>query len=298
MGVKMKRKAYNARNASTNILYINRLLDLCLSVFKWHNLPDNIDPRYIELCLARYGMAVFFKDDVMEKFLCLACMQNGPFDVYNTPINRIAYAANGYQNHLNNGNSVIIYNNYTRTNMVNTIENYAESLSICDRVIDINVNRQKTPNIIATTEQQLLSLKNLFSQVDENAPIIFADKNSGLLDALHNVDITAPFIADKVFQLKRKIWGEAMNFIGLTANTEEKAEKLVTQEVDNYNQNTYAQRFTRLASREDACERINKMFNTNIKVTFRKEIELAGVNPIEKAQIYYKGGVEVEQIHD
>lgn len=283
--MKIKRNKYNALNTQAAVLYVNRLLDLALSVFKWHNLPDFIDPRFIELALVKQGMALFFKDDIMDMYLCTETTLNGPFDVYNTPINRRAYAPNGYNRDLDNGNSVIIYNNYTRTNMINSIRSYAQSLYICDRVIDINVNRQKTPNIILTTEAQLLSLKNLFMQIDENAPIIFADKNSGLLDALKNVDITAPFVADKIFQLKRKIWGEAMNFIGLTANTEEKAEKLVTQELDNYNQNTYAQRFSRLAARQDACERINAMFGLDISVTFRKEIDYAGINPLEREGI-------------
>lgn len=275
----VKRNRYNAQNRQVANLYVNRLMDLALSVFKWYNLPDFIDPRYIELNLVNKGAALFFQDDVMQMFLCTACTLEGPFDVYNTPINRMAFAANGYQRRLNNGNSVIIYNNYTRTNMINSIVNYAYSLYLCDRVIDINVSRQKTPNIILTSENQLLSLKNMFMQIDENAPIIFTDKNNGLLDALKNIDITAPFVADKIFQLKRKIWGEAMNFIGLTANTEEKAEKLVTQELDNYNQNTYAQRFSRLAARQDACERINAMFNLDVSVEFRKDIDFAGLPP-------------------
>lgn len=280
---KLRLKQNNAENAAAVNLYVNRLLDLCLSVFKWNGLPDNIDPRYIERALAMKGYVLFFRDDVMDRYLCLECMQNGPFDVYNVPINRTAYAANGYQNSLNNGNSVLIYNNYTRTTMINVIRNYAKSLFICDRVVDINLNRQKTPNIILTTESQLLTLKNLFQQVDENAPIIFADKNAGLIEALQNIDITAPFVADKVFQLKRKIWGEAMNFIGLTANTEEKAERLVTGEVDNYNQNTYAQRFTRLAARQDGCALINQMFGLNVSVEFRKDIDRAGNTQSEEA---------------
>lgn len=273
---KLQLKRNNIENANTVNLYVNRLLDLCLSVFKWSGLPDNIDPRYIEKALALKGQVLFFKDDVMQKFLCLECMPNGPFDVYNVPIYRTAYAANGYQNTLDNGNSILIYNNYTRTTMINVIKNYAKSLFICDRVIDINLSRQKTPNIILTTESQLLTLKNLFNQVDENAPMIFADKNAGLIEALQNIDITAPFIADKVFQLKRKIWSEAMNFIGLTANTEEKPERLVSGEIDNQNQNTYAQRFTRLAARQDGCDLINQMFGLDVTVEFRKEIEHAG----------------------
>ena len=34
-------------------------------MFEWKNLPETVDPRYLELCLFGLGNAVFFKDDVL-----------------------------------------------------------------------------------------------------------------------------------------------------------------------------------------------------------------------------------------
>ena len=34
--------------------YVDRLTELAESMFEWHNLPETIDPRYIEMGLFRY----------------------------------------------------------------------------------------------------------------------------------------------------------------------------------------------------------------------------------------------------
>lgn len=71
------------------------------------NLPDSVDPRFLELTLFTDGQAVFFKDEELG-YLALQCAVNGGFDVYRIPVNRRAYAVNGYQRNLNNKDSVII----------------------------------------------------------------------------------------------------------------------------------------------------------------------------------------------
>ena len=45
--------------------YWERLSNIALSVFEWKNLPDTVDPRFLELSIYRNGMCVFFKDPVM-----------------------------------------------------------------------------------------------------------------------------------------------------------------------------------------------------------------------------------------
>ena len=38
-------------NNRTYLQYYNRLTELALSMFEWKNLPDTIDPRFLEMCL-------------------------------------------------------------------------------------------------------------------------------------------------------------------------------------------------------------------------------------------------------
>lgn len=66
------------RNVNTKNFYFDRLTELAVSVFKWENLPNTVDSRYLEMCLFREGAAVFFKDDVVDDYLCLSVNRKGP----------------------------------------------------------------------------------------------------------------------------------------------------------------------------------------------------------------------------
>ena len=91
--------------------YFNHLSELGMTMFEWHNLPNGIDPRFMEMTLFNEGYAIFFYDEAMDEYLCLQARIGGQMNVYRVPKIRTAYAVNGYQYQLNENNSVIIYNN-------------------------------------------------------------------------------------------------------------------------------------------------------------------------------------------
>lgn len=258
-------------NNRTYLQYYNRLLELAINMYEWKNLPDTVDERFLELTLFSDGMAVFFRDDILGE-LCLQCMIGGELDVYRIPIDRTAYATNGYQMRLNNQNSVIIFNNYTHTNSMLDVEMYARRLYEIERTIDVNVKAQKTPLIVRATENQRLTMKNLYMQYDGNEPFIFGDNNLDM-DAIKVLPTNAPYVADKLNILKRQIWNEALTYLGIENSNTEKKERLVSDEVNSNLGGVAAQRFCRLNARRKAADQINKMFGLNIEVDFREEVK-------------------------
>lgn len=268
---KAKREKWESAllNNRTYLQYYNRLLELAINMYEWKNLPDTIDERFLELTLFSDGMAVFFRDDILGD-LCLQCMIGGNLDVYRIPIERTAYATNGYQMHLNNTNSVIIFNNYTHTNSMLDVEMYARRLYEIERTIDVNVKAQKTPVLIRATENQRLTMKNLYMQYDGNEPFIFGDKNLDM-DGIKVLKTDAPYVADKLNILKRQIWNEALTYLGIENSNTEKKERLVSDEVTTNLGGVEAQRFCRLNARRQAANQINKMFGLNIQVDFRQD---------------------------
>ena len=268
---KTKREKWESAllNNRTYLQYYNRLLELAINMYEWKNLPDTIDERFLELTLFSDGMAVFFRDDILGD-LCLQCMIGGKLDVYRIPIERTAYATNGYQMHLNNTNSVIIFNNYTHTNSMLDVEMYARRLYEIERTIDVNVKAQKTPVLIRATENQRLTMKNLYMQYDGNEPFIFGDKNLDM-DGIKVLKTDAPYVADKLNILKRQIWNEALTYLGIENSNTEKKERLVSDEVTTNLGGVEAQRFCRLNARRQAANQINKMFGLNIQVDFRQD---------------------------
>lgn len=257
-------------NNLTYIQYLNRLTELAISMFEWKNLPPSVDPRYLELHLFETGCMVYFDDDVLGN-LCLDCITNGRLDVYGYPILRRAYSGyNNYQKLLKESNSVIIWNNYLHTNSILDVKMFAKRLYNLDRIIDVNANAQKTPVLVQGTEKQRLTLLNLYKEFEGNAPFIFGDKNLDL-NALKVLQTGAPYVADKLYQLKTQIWNEALTYLGISNINIQKKERLISDEVTRNQGGTIASRYSRLESRREAVKKINDMFGTNIEVNYHED---------------------------
>ena len=263
-------------NNATYEQYFNRLMELSISMFEWKNLPSTCDVRYLELALFMNGSAVFFQDDVLEDYVALDVICSGRLDVYGNPVLRRAYSRyNNYQKLLKGNNSVIIWNNYTRTNSVLDVEMFAKRLYNLDRIIDINANAQKTPVLIKCDETQRLTMLNVYKEYDGNSPVIFGDKalNSNGLDVLST---GAPYVADKIYTLKTQIWNEALTYLGISNINVQKKERLITDEVTRNQGGTIASRYSRLESRREAVRKINDMFGLNIEVNYREDNQPEG----------------------
>ena len=227
----MRRKKTNfedslSKNMRTYYEYLDRLTELAISMFEWKNLPDEIDERFLELTLFTDGQAVFFKDEELDQYLALQVATNGGFNVYRVPLRRRAYAVNGYQKQLNIKDSVIIYNNMLRRNSIRTVKLYAERLANLDRIIDVNANAQKTPVLVQGTDQQKLTLTNVYKEYDGNAPVIYG-YNDLDLKGFSVLKTDAPYVCDKIYQLKTQTWNECLTYLGISNLNIQKKERLV-----------------------------------------------------------------------
>lgn len=263
------------RNNITFQHYYNRLTELAISMFEWKNLPDSVDPRFLELTLFSDGMCVFFKDEVLGE-LALQTMIGGQLSVYRIPKIRRAYATNGYNKKLDDTDSVIIFNNMIHTNSIRDIEMFAERLYNIDRTIDVNVNAQKTPVLITCNENERLTMKNIYKEFDGNAPVIYANKGFDP-KSVNVLKTDAPFVADKLYQLKTQIWNEALTYLGISNINVQKKERLLSDEVTRNLGGTIASRYPRLEARKQACKQINKMFNLDIDVDYRDDLDMDAI---------------------
>ena len=264
-------------NNLTYTQYVNRLTELSISMFQWNGLPDTVDERYLELHLFLNGSMVYFKDDVIGD-LCLDCMPHGRLDVYGNPILRRAYSGyNNYNKLLKYTDSVIIWNNLMRTNSVLDVKMFARRLYNLDRIIDVNTNAQKTPVLVQGTEKQRLTLLNVYKEYDGNSPVIFGDTNIDL-NSLKVLQTGAPYVSDKLYELKTQIWNEALTYLGISNVSFQKKERLISDEVMRSQGGTVASRYSRLTTRQKAAKEINKMFGTNISVDYREDFQVPDVD--------------------
>lgn len=281
-------------NNRTYLQYYNRLTELATSMFEWKNLPETVDPRYLEMCLFSDGMCVFFNDEVLG-FLALQVAIGGQLNVYRIPIDRRAYASNGYQMNLTEENSVIIFNNYLHTNSMLDVEMFSKRLYNLDRAIDVNANAQKTPILIQCDESQRMTMKNLYKQYEGNEPFIFGSKALDV-NGLKVLQTGAPYVADKLYELKVQYWNEALTYLGVSNINTTKKERMITDEVTRNQGGVVASRYSRLESRRQACRQINNMFGLDIWCDYREDFQdiQEQINENEEEEEEYRGGSEDE----
>lgn len=259
-------------NQRTYYAYLDWLSEIFLSRFVWSGLPKTANPRLLELFLMSSGYCLFFKDPVMGE-LVMECNVSGNTNLQGDAVRRDAYGynGNGYHRTLSDKDSVLIYNNYLRTSSWNRIELYAQRLTECDRSEDVNIKNQKTPKIILCEEQQRLTMLNLMQKYSGNEPFIYGDKNLDI-EGIIALDISAPFIADKVNIHKHNIFNEFLTYCGVENANADKRERLVADEVGANSGAVEMSRNTMLMAREQACEQINDMFNLNVSVKFNSSL--------------------------
>lgn len=283
MGDSLKKwLAADAFNKLTYNFYYDRLLEMSLARYEWLNLPDSVDARFLELTLFKNGRALFFEDDVLG-MLALPVIINGPFNVYKIPIRRRAFTpgvssvnetdkstAATYQAERTNKDSVICYNNMLHSPSLNMCRMFARRLADIDRTIDVNISAQKTPVLIESDSNTLLSLKNAYKQYEGNFPVIFGKK--GIADNVKVLMTGAPLVAPALQQLKQTIWNDAMEALGIANHGADKKERVNILEIQANQGGTIASRYSGLIAREQACDAVNRMFGTSISVRYREEV--------------------------
>lgn len=274
--------AADSFNRLTYNFYYDRLLEMSLSRYEWLNLPESVDARFLELTLFKNGLALFFDDDVLG-MLALPVIISGPFNVYKIPIRRRAFTpgvssvnetdkstVSTYHAERTNKDSVVCYNNMLHSPSLNMCRMFARRLADIDRTIDVNISAQKTPVLIESDTNTLLSLKNAYKQYEGNFPVIFGKK--GIADNVKVLMTGAPLVAPALQQLKQTIWNDAMEALGIANHGADKKERVNTLEIQANQGGTIASRYSGLIAREQACDAVNRMFGTSISVRYREEV--------------------------
>lgn len=270
------------------LFYFQRLMDIALSVFDYENIPDSIDMGYLEYLLMNRGAAVITSDKVVGEYIVLELSEIVEYNYAHKPAKfRGISPTIGYTSELlDKQNAVVVYNNLSMYPSYPDLLEFARRLYVLQTTVDINANAQKTPVLVRATESQRLTMLNLYQQYDGNQPFIFADKSLDT-NALTVLNTQAPFNADKLDELKNKVWNEALTYLGVSNVAINKKERLITDEVTRSQGGVIASRFSRLQARRTAFDQFNKIFGENVKVNFREDLNERGgdVQNIEEKEV-------------
>ena len=265
-----------------NITYTNyyyRLMLIAKKLFKWNNLPNGINEKWIERYLYSEGACVFYKDPIIG-YMVAKIGNTGALNYYDEPTTIRPYATNYLyedsknDNQLMNGeNCVIIRNNDDCIPTYPMIQLYSADLTNIKRTIDTNIEAQKMPVIVKCSDKQKLSLKQAIKQKQDNEPVIYADKGMET-NEMSTLKTDAPIVFDKLQIQKTNVMNECLTFLGINNANTDKRERLVTNEVEANNEMIQINADVMLEVRKHACEEINKMFGLNISVEKRTDLKI------------------------
>lgn len=244
---------------------INYYTNLALNIYKWDNLPEGLESRFIEKALFNHGQA-FFTEDILYGYMCLPCGNSGNFNIYGEPTDVITYGFNFTKNYPV-GEGILIVNNDLKTPTKAHILYYAQRMNEIDKALNQNLRQQKFPYIFVTNKDSQTSMKAMWKKIENGEDALFIDKSLLELDqkGINVVPTLSPFLLDKLHTYKLNLERELLTFLGLNC-VAEKTERLIASEANSNDEHILVMEDVGYKNRLLACQAINEKYGLNITV--------------------------------
>lgn len=264
-----KKRSAIYKNDIAYQFYIKQLSAIAASIFRWNNIPKNIDMIYSENRLLHNNL-VFFYDEDMEKYLLLPYTSRGGITDNHEPSKLTAYCTmeyTQYRKNLFHDEVVFLYDRSDRASTYFNVRYYAQRLWSMDRSIDSNISIQKFPYIAQMSEEQKMTFLNFMGQIEDFHDLVITDKRLNL-DSVQLLNLNPPYVADKIAIQRSNIYNEFLTSIGVENVTFNKKERVVSAEIEQQAQGDKANKNIRLNTRLKFCEDVNIKFGLRTSVDF------------------------------
>lgn len=261
---------YDFKNKEKNLNdYITYMLNRSVTMFKYHNLPDTMPQREIELLLQTNGWGCVCEID--ENLYCLNGGLGGVPNAYNMPTEIII--SNPYLNFNKtltiDKDCIVIPNDSMYVGLLPMYNRYCTMLVENDITMILATVNKRVQNLLSANDDNTVeSAKSFLKKVYDGEIGVIAE--SKLFDSLkvNNSSTNAQVSLTDLFEFEQYVKASLYNEIGLSANYNMKRERLTSAEVETNTDNLYPLVDDMINQRRKAVEKINKMFGTNIEVEF------------------------------
>lgn len=261
---------YDFKNKKKNLNdYITYMLNRSVTMFKYHNLPDTMPQREIELLLQCNGWGCVCEID--GNLYCLNGGLGGVPNAYNMPTEIIIN--NPYLNYNKtltiDTDCVIIPNDSMYVGLLPMYNRYCTMLVENDITMILATVNKRVQNLLSANDDNTVeSAKNFLKKVFDGELGVIAE--SKLFDSLkvNASSVNSTVSMTELFEFEQYVKASLYNEIGLSANYNMKRERLTSAEVETNTDNLYPLVDDMINQRRKAVEKINEMFGTNIEIEF------------------------------
>lgn len=262
-----------------------------INIFEWKRkngepldtIASGLTSEIIEEYLYDEGQAIWIKDDNLG-FMCLKALAAEELNVYFRPTKWDAIGRN-YVKQFDVDHAVLIKNNSLLKPTRSIVDYYVTKMADIEMTKDLRRNAHKTPLILETGENTLLTAKNMFKKIRANEPVMYKNRNKGEgNDEIKALDTNIEYINDKLEDDYHNYEARILTALGLDNYVEDKAERVQSAEVESQQEYIIASFRASLNERKKACEKINKMFGLDLEVDYVKGEQIETDEPVEEIE--------------
>ena len=257
------------------------LLQKAMSVFEW-DLPETWNKDYFLYVLYCWGYVAVVNTD---KFGVIpqGCGLKG-YDVFYAPTHAVIAnpLLSGILEPRIGTQCELLKLQPDFSGILDLVGHYAEQMALASQSVSVNLLNSKLSYVFtAKTKALAESLKKMYDQIASGEPAVVID--SRLKNAADGEEtwkafeqnVGGNYIVTNLLADLRKIEAMFDTEIGIPNANTDKRERLIQDEVNANNIETYSKCALWLENLQDACKRVNDMFGLSISVRWR-EIPMIG----------------------
>lgn len=244
------------------------MFDKTLSMFDWEGLPESLPAVELEKLLQLNGFAVIAEYE--GKLYAFNAGFKGQ-NVYNRPTHAII---NNPALHFSatlelDKDCVLIKNDDMQQGLTRVYDKYGQMLIENEITMLINDYNKRIPFTISASDDSTIASAKAYLQkiIDGSIGVIGENKLFKSLNINQASTTSVTDFAD-LYGYHQFLTAELNNLIGLATNNNMKRERLTTNEIEVNKNASYPFTDNMLRNRQTAVDKINELFDTDIKVEY------------------------------
>lgn len=266
----------------------NQVISMAINRYKWVNLPENCDQRFLELTLFNQGIASIAINPENDEWYSLQVggEMRAP-DHYGNPSLWTTLGVNGKVRFTTTkANGIYVYDNSMRIPIIERISLWVREMVDIIRTLQQNRAHMKVPVLITGIQDKRLDMTNYIKQVAGGEAFIVTT------DGINNIDVRAMSTDVDSYQTELwesffNVWNQIYQSLGI-GNLPFKAERRIEDEVQSQADPTNLVALDGLQCRRYACKFLNENFGDllpgELNVVWNKDIATDNYNFIHDLQ--------------